>query len=108
MRILFIIDGLPGGGAEKVVLTLAAHFISQGEQVSLFPYAMSASIRYRRGWIIRSSPTAAANPGANSPSYPGARASLMRQSRKQNSRAVSIWCSPIYIKPTASSPAAAC
>ena len=36
MRILFVIDGLPGGGAEKVVLTLAAHFISQGEQVSLF------------------------------------------------------------------------
>jgi hypothetical protein len=36
MRILFVIDGLPGGGAEKVVLTLAAHFLSQGEQVSLF------------------------------------------------------------------------
>ena len=36
MRILFVIDGLPGGGAEKVVLTLAEHFLSQGEQVSLF------------------------------------------------------------------------
>ncbi|HEY4467112.1 MAG TPA: glycosyltransferase [Klebsiella sp.] len=36
MRILFVIDGLPGGGAEKVVLTLAEYFLSQGEQVSLF------------------------------------------------------------------------
>ena len=27
MRILFVIDGLPGGGAEKVVLTLAAQFL---------------------------------------------------------------------------------
>lgn len=36
MRILFVIDGLPGGGAEKVVLTLAEHFLRQGERVSLF------------------------------------------------------------------------
>ncbi|MBB1202251.1 glycosyltransferase [Enterobacteriaceae bacterium 89] len=36
MRILFVIDGLPGGGAEKVVLTLAEQFLRQGEQVSLF------------------------------------------------------------------------
>lgn len=65
MRILFVIDGLPGGGAEKVVLTLAAHFLSQGETVSLFPCATSAIIRCRKDWIIRSSPTAAANRGAN-------------------------------------------
>ncbi|WP_058913706.1 glycosyltransferase [Entomohabitans teleogrylli] len=36
MRILFIIDGLPGGGAEKVVLTLAEQFLREGEQVALF------------------------------------------------------------------------
>jgi len=36
MRILFIIDGLPGGGAEKVVLTLAETFLRQGDEVSLF------------------------------------------------------------------------
>ncbi|UXY11080.1 glycosyltransferase [Kosakonia sp. ML.JS2a] len=36
MRILFIIDGLPGGGAEKVVLTLAEQFLREGENVSLF------------------------------------------------------------------------
>ena len=36
MRILFVIDGLPGGGAEKVVLTLAEQFLKEGEQVSLF------------------------------------------------------------------------
>lgn len=35
-RILLIIDGLPGGGAEKVVLTLARGFIACGHQVSLF------------------------------------------------------------------------
>lgn len=36
MRILFVIDGLPGGGAEKVVLTLAEHFLNDGDEVSLF------------------------------------------------------------------------
>lgn len=36
MRVLFIIDGLPGGGAEKVVLTLAENFIREGVRVSLF------------------------------------------------------------------------
>jgi len=52
MRILFVIDGLPVGGAEKVVLTLAAHFISQGEQVSLFSlrdvceYPLPAGVGY--------------------------------------------------------------
>lgn len=35
MRILFVIDGLPGGGAEKVVLTLAAQFLHDGDRVSL-------------------------------------------------------------------------
>ena len=36
MRILFVIDGLPGGGAEKVVITLAEQFLREGEHVSLF------------------------------------------------------------------------
>ncbi|SUB84039.1 GDP-mannose-dependent alpha-(1-6)-phosphatidylinositol monomannoside mannosyltransferase [Pragia fontium] len=36
MRILFVIDGLPGGGAEKVVLTLAEGMTSLGHRVSLF------------------------------------------------------------------------
>ncbi|OSM97792.1 glycosyltransferase [Lonsdalea populi] len=36
MRILMIIDGLPGGGAEKVVLTLAAGLVARQHQVSLF------------------------------------------------------------------------
>lgn len=36
MRILMIIDGLPGGGAEKVLLTLAQGLLTQGHQVSLF------------------------------------------------------------------------
>jgi len=35
MRILLIIDGLPGGGAEKVILTLAEGFLRQGHSVSL-------------------------------------------------------------------------
>ncbi|MDU7915899.1 MAG: glycosyltransferase [Klebsiella grimontii] len=53
MRILFVIDGLPGGGAEKVVLTLAEHFLSQGEQVSLFSlrdiceYPLPAGLDYQ-------------------------------------------------------------
>ena len=34
MRILFVIDGLPGGGAEKVVST-AAQFLRDGDRVSL-------------------------------------------------------------------------
>lgn len=35
-RILMIIDGLPGGGAEKVVLTLAEGLVALGHHVSLF------------------------------------------------------------------------
>lgn len=34
MRILMIIDGLPGGGAEKTVLTLSSGLIEMGHQVS--------------------------------------------------------------------------
>lgn len=36
MRILMIIDGLPGGGAEKTVITLSRGLIEMGHQVSLF------------------------------------------------------------------------
>ncbi|MCS2157610.1 glycosyltransferase [Scandinavium sp. H11S7] len=36
MRILMIIDGLPGGGAEKTVLTLSHGLVEMGHQVSLF------------------------------------------------------------------------
>ncbi|TKI04024.1 glycosyltransferase [Martelella alba] len=36
MHILMIIDGLPGGGAEKVVLTLAQGLLAEGHEVSLF------------------------------------------------------------------------
>lgn len=36
MRILMIIDGLPGGGAEKTVLTLSSGLTEMGHQVSLF------------------------------------------------------------------------
>ncbi|TCC00830.1 glycosyltransferase [Kosakonia quasisacchari] len=36
MRILMIIDGLPGGGAEKTVLTLSSGLMDLGHQVSLF------------------------------------------------------------------------
>ncbi|MFZ4834684.1 glycosyltransferase [Rouxiella sp. Mn2063] len=53
MRILLIIDGLPGGGAEKVVLTLAEGFLRQGAQVSLFSlrdvchYDLPAGLNYQ-------------------------------------------------------------
>ena len=36
MRILMIIDGLPGGGAEKTVLTLSSGLTELGHQVTLF------------------------------------------------------------------------
>ncbi|MDR0807214.1 MAG: glycosyltransferase [Enterobacteriaceae bacterium] len=53
MRILFVIDGLPGGGAEKVVLTLVEGMISLGHHVSLFSlrdvldYPLPERIDYR-------------------------------------------------------------
>lgn len=53
MRILLIIDGLAGGGAEKVLLTLAQQFVQMGDQVDLFSlrdvchYAIPAQINYR-------------------------------------------------------------
>lgn len=53
MRILFIIDGLPGGGAEKVVLTLAEGLLRQNHQVALFSlrdvceYALPQGLDYQ-------------------------------------------------------------
>ncbi|AHF78965.1 Putative lipopolysaccharide glycosyltransferase [Sodalis praecaptivus] len=53
MRILMIIDGLPGGGAEKVLLTLAQGLASQGHRVSIFSlrgvcdYALPDGIEYQ-------------------------------------------------------------
>lgn len=53
MRILMIIDGLPGGGAEKVVLTLCEGMQKMGHDVSLFSlrnvcnYAVPAGVDYQ-------------------------------------------------------------
>ncbi|WP_336798259.1 glycosyltransferase [Erwinia aphidicola] len=53
MRILMIIDGLPGGGAEKVVLTLCEGMLQMGHQVTLFSlskvckYAVPEGIDYQ-------------------------------------------------------------
>ncbi len=53
MRILMIIDGLPGGGAEKVVLTLSEGLIHQGHKVTLLSlrdvcsYAIPEQIEYK-------------------------------------------------------------
>jgi hypothetical protein len=65
MRILFIIDGLPGGGAEKVVLTLAETFLRQGDEVSLFHCATSANILCLTGSITGLSPINVASPGVS-------------------------------------------
>ncbi|WP_342747460.1 glycosyltransferase [Mixta gaviniae] len=52
-RILMVIDGLPGGGAEKVVLTLAKGLLSLGHRVSLFSlrsvcdYPLPAGLDYQ-------------------------------------------------------------
>lgn len=51
-RILMVIDGLPGGGAEKVVLTLVTGMLEQGHRVSLFSlrkvcdYPLPAGVDY--------------------------------------------------------------
>lgn len=53
MRILMIIDGLPGGGAEKVVLTLCQGMQQMGHSVSLFSlakkcdYAIPEGVNYQ-------------------------------------------------------------
>jgi hypothetical protein len=65
MRILFVIDGLPGGGAEKVVLTLAAQFLRDGDRVSLISLRDVCEYPLPEGSIIRWWPIAAANPGAS-------------------------------------------
>lgn len=49
MRILFVIDGLPGGGAEKVVLTTAAQFLRDGDRVSLISLRDVCSTHCPRG-----------------------------------------------------------
>ncbi|MGL6002444.1 MAG: glycosyltransferase [Plesiomonas sp.] len=51
-NILFIIDGLPGGGAERVVLTLAEGMLQQGHKVTLISlrnvctYTLPAQLQY--------------------------------------------------------------
>lgn len=65
MRILMIIDGLPGGGAEKVVLTLCQGMQQQGHDVSLICCATSAITLSRQALIIRWWPIAAVPPGAS-------------------------------------------
>lgn len=53
MRILMIIDGLPGGGAEKVVLTLSESIHKMGHQVTLYSldevcaYTLPEGVEYR-------------------------------------------------------------
>ncbi|MGL6017683.1 MAG: glycosyltransferase [Gibbsiella quercinecans] len=53
MRILMIIDGLPGGGAEKVVLTLCQGMLNMGHSISLISlsdvcnYAIPQGIHYQ-------------------------------------------------------------
>ncbi|WP_313681779.1 glycosyltransferase [Pantoea sp.] len=53
MRILMIIDGLPGGGAEKVVLTLSESIHKMGHHVTLYSlaetcaYALPEGVEYR-------------------------------------------------------------
>ena len=53
MRVLMIIDGLPGGGAEKVLLTLAQGLIAEGHRISLFSlrsvcdYTLPIGIEYK-------------------------------------------------------------
>ncbi|MFB9156576.1 glycosyltransferase [Chromobacterium violaceum] len=50
--ILFIIDGLPGGGAERVVITLAGEMAARGHQVTIaslqasLDYAIPAGVDY--------------------------------------------------------------
>lgn len=52
-RILMVIDGLPGGGAEKVVITLVAGLLAAGHRVSLFSlravceYSLPAEVDYQ-------------------------------------------------------------
>lgn len=53
MRILMIIDGLPGGGAEKVVLTLSESIHKMGHHVTLYSldktcaYTLPEGVEYR-------------------------------------------------------------
>ena len=50
--ILFIIDGLPGGGAERVILTLAGEMATRGHNVTIAAlspqcdYAMPPGVHY--------------------------------------------------------------
>lgn len=52
-NILFIIDGLPGGGAERVVLTLAEGMLAQGHKVTLISlrdvchYSLPVGLNYQ-------------------------------------------------------------
>jgi hypothetical protein len=64
MRILFVIDGLPGGGAEKVVLTLAAFPARRRSGVAHFA-ARCLRVSVARGLDYQVVPIAAVNRGAS-------------------------------------------
>ena len=106
MRILFVIDGLPGGGAEKVVLTLAAQFLRDGDRVSLISlrdvceYPLPEGLDYqvvadrcRKPWRKLTELSRRARQ---------LDAAVVRAEQQGNLTL----CSPTCTKPTASSPAA--
>ena len=77
MRILFVIDGLPGGGREKVALTLASIFCAVGNGLTSFParrLRLSAAGRAGLSGHRRPQPD---NRGAKSPNFRAAPASWM-------------------------------
>ena len=66
MRILMIIDGLPGGGAEKTVLTLSSGLTELGHQVTLFLLTEGcATTPFRKASIFRLCRIPVKNPGGS-------------------------------------------
>lgn len=65
MRILMIIDGLPGGGAEKTVLTLSSGLTELGHQVTLFSLRKVCDYAIPEGSIFRLCRIPVKNPGGS-------------------------------------------
>jgi hypothetical protein len=106
MRILFVIDGLPGGGAEKVVLTLAEHFLSQGDRVSLFSLRDVCDYPLPDGLDYQVISDHCRKPWRKITELSRRARQLDAAIVKAEQRANSIWCSPTCIKPIVLSPAA--
>lgn len=108
MRILMIIDGLPGGGAEKTVLTLSSGLTELGHQVTLFSLRKVCDYAIPEGIDFQIVQDTCKKPRRKLTEIRVAPVCWIAPSSRQNAAVNLTSCSRICIKPTVSWRTAAC